>query len=118
MKKAIIGLYRHDAKARVSNLVERIELQESLDALIRRKGWKAEVEAKVNEKGLSVISISIVHSGADLDVNIAVSVAQPPPKLGEKKKPVTRGGRPVDGPIKVGKTMAAKRRAMRGAPGK
>lgn len=118
--KAIIGLYRHDPKAAggkgQSTLVEKIELEQPLAELIRQKKWKQVVEAKVREKGFDVLSVNVVHSGADLDVNIVVTVDKKPPRFGEKKKAVTRGGNAVEGPVKAGKTMAAKRRAAREAP--
>jgi hypothetical protein len=116
MTKAIIGLYRHDERTKTSRLVERIELGEDFAALTRRKTWKAEVTKAVADRGFEVVSIGLVHSGADLDVNIVVSIAQRPPAFGERRKPVTRGGRPVEGPVKTGKTMAAKRRAAKEAP--
>ena len=113
MKKAIIGLYRHDERTKTSRLVERIELAEDLDVLIRRKTWKAEITKAVNDRGFEVVSLGLVLSGADLDVNIVASIAQKPPGLGEKRKAVTRSGRTVDGPVKTEKTMAAKRRSAR-----
>lgn len=116
MTKAIIGLYRHDERTKTSRLVERIEMDEALDTLTRRKTWKAEITKVVNDRGFEVVSLGLVHSGADLDVNIIASITQKPPGLGEKRKPVTRGGRPVAGPINAGKTMAAKRRAARETP--
>lgn len=116
MKKAVIGLYRHDEQTGTSRLIERIEMDESLEVLIRRKTWKEEVTQIVAGRGVEVVSLSLVHSGADLDVTIVASITQRPPALGERRKPVTRGGRPIGGPVNAGKTMAAKRRSGRETP--
>lgn len=120
MKKAIIGLYRHDPRAAdgagASRIVKRIELDVPFDELTRGKKWKQLIEEKAREEGFDVLSVNVVHSQADLDVNIIVTVDKKPTAFGEKRKPKTRGGRPVEGPVKTGKTMAAKRRAAREAP--
>jgi len=116
MKKAIIGLYRHDERTKTSRLVERIEMDEEFETLTRKNTWKEDVKMVVHDHGFEVVALSLVHSGADLDVNIVASVAQKPPAFGEKRKAVTRGGRAVDGPVKTGKTMATKRRAAKEAP--
>lgn len=116
MRKAIIGLYRHDERTKQSTLVERIEMEEALDALTRRRNWKTAVEELVAKRGFKVISINLVAGEADLDVNIIASVEQPPPRLGERKKAVARAGVPMRGPVSAGKTMAAKRRAARETP--
>ncbi len=96
--------------------MKRIELDVPFAEMTRRKKWKQTVEEKAREEGFEVLSVNAVHSQADLDVNIIVTVDQKPPGFGERRKAKTRGGRPVDGPIKTGKTMAAKRRAAREIP--
>lgn len=120
MKKAIIGLYRHDPRAAdgagASRLVKRIELDVPFEELTRKKKWKHLIEEKARAEGFDVLSVNLVHSQADLDVNIIVSIDKKPPGFGEKRKPKTRGGRPIEGPVKTGKTMAAKRRSARETP--
>lgn len=116
MKKSVIGFYRYNEREKASLLVERAELDVGVDELVRKKGWKAQVEAVAKEHGFDVVSINIAHEVADLDVNIIVSITQKPPALGERKRAVTRGGVAVTGPVNVGKTMAAKRRAAKEAP--
>lgn len=115
MKRAIVGLYRHDARTKTSSLIERLELDQDLDSLLRKNGWKGEVEEMVRGKGFAVLALNVAQT-ADLDINIVVTVDRPPPMMGQQKKAVSRGGRPVDGPVKTGKTMAAKRRAAREMP--
>jgi len=92
-----------------------IDLKEPLNSLIRRKGWKTEVMKKVQAEvgdGADVLAVSLVHEGADLNVTISVTVENKPPQFGKRRKASTIGGRStVDGPIKTGKTMAAKRRS-------
>ena len=120
MKKVIIGLYSHDPRGAAgegsSQLVKRIELPEQLDILTRRKKWKQEISSMVAAEGYEVLAISIVHSGAALDVNIIVTIGTKPPRFGEKKRAVTKGGSRIEGPIKTKKTMAAKQRSAQEAP--
>jgi len=115
-KNAVVGIYRHDAEGRGgggTTLVERVELDAPVKALVRRKGWKDRVSAAATERGFEVLSVNVVHSGGDLDVDIAMTVAKKPARFGERRKAVTVGGRAKEGPIKTGKTMAAKRRAAK-----
>ena len=119
MKKAIVGVYRHDPRAKggegQSRLVKTIDLEEQLAGLIRRRGWKSDVMKKVQEvvgENVDVLAVSLVHGDADLNVNIAVTVQNKPPRFGQKKKAATIGNRPAGGgPVQTGKTMAAKRRS-------
>ncbi len=121
MKKTILGLYQHNPRGSggegESKLLKRIEMPVPINEFIRRKKWKQEVEATVREEGFDVLAVNVVHSGGDLDVNIVVTIDKKPPRFGEKKKAVTRGGQPVGQPVKrTSKTMAAKRRSARETP--
>jgi len=119
-QKTVIGIYRHDAAAKdgegASRMVERVEIDIPVDEFTRKKGWKDRVREEAAKRGFNVLAVSAVHSGADLDVNITMTVDKKPTSFGQRRRAVTRGGRPVDGPIKTGKTMAAKRRAARETP--
>ncbi len=114
--KAVVGLYRHDHKANngagASQLVETLELDTDMDALLRKRGWKNGVIQQILERGYSVLSLSVAHDGADLNVTIVASVERKPPQFGSPRKVSMVGRRAVsDGPVKTGKTMAAKRRS-------
>ena len=116
--KAIVGIYRHDPRANKgqgqSRLANTIDLEVQVNELIRKKDWKAIVMKKVQDvvgDDVDVLAVSMVKGGADLDVTIAVTIDNKPPRFGQRRKPVTRGGIAVgSGPTKTGKTMAAKRR--------
>jgi len=114
---AVVGIYRHDAEGRgkegPTTLVERVELDMPVKALLRGKGWKDRVRSEGAKRGFRVLAVSVIHGDANLDIDIALTVAKIPAKFGEKRKAATKSGRPVEGPIKTGKTMAAKRRAVR-----
>ena len=116
--KAIVGIYRHDPRANKdqgqSRLASTIDMEVQVKELIRRKDWKGEVMRKVQEivgDNVDVLAVSLVKDGADLNVTIAVTIDNKPPRFGERRKPVTRGGRSLgSGPVKTGKTMGGKRR--------
>lgn len=116
--KAKIGIYKHDPRANnmkgQSRLVKTIETKTDLKDMCRTPSWKAIVSELVKaELGAEteVLAVSVVHGSGDLDVNIAVTIDNKPPRFGQRRKPVTRGGKPMgSGPVKTGKTMAAKRR--------
>jgi len=115
MTKAIVGLYR--VVDGVSKLVQQIALEESLESLTRRKSWKTAVRAEIEAAGYIVLGLNLVHSGAHPDVNIIASVDKPAPQFGaQRKKAVMRGGKQMTGPVKTGKTMAARRRSAREVP--
>jgi hypothetical protein len=118
MKEVIIGVYRHDSLADggagKSRLVKKIDGDTDLKTMLRNRAWKNMVKNMVADVmgSVEILSISVVHGDGDLDVNVAVTIDQKPPAFGQRKKATTRGGRPIgSGPIKTGKTMAAKRRS-------
>lgn len=122
-KNAVVGLYRHDHHANQgsgqSRLVDKVDMGVELKQFLRKRDWKAQVTEKIREKGYEVLALNVGHSGADLDITIVASVDRKPPRFGERRKPVSVGGRSLsDGPVTGKKTMASKRRAGIGARGK
>jgi len=118
-KKTIVGIYRRNKKAKenepASELMKKIEVEGGLKELMRIGSWKQtltrRVQVEVGENA-EVLSVSAVHDDGGQGIHVAVTIEYRPPKFGQRKKPVKLGNRALgNGPVKTGKTMAAKRRS-------
>lgn len=109
MKKIVIGVYREEKRAE-AKLVDKIELERPGNFL-HRPAWKAEVRGLVRRYG-EPLNLSVVHSGGPRNCDVVATVKAQAEELG-KRRVTRKGGRPVEGPIRTGKTMASKRRGVK-----
>lgn len=84
----------------------------------RDHGWKAALREVLENEGWEVLSITVAVDRTRFDV-VATCYrrGESPQARAEAKarrKPVTRGGRPIGGPVQTGRTMQGKIRALRG----
>jgi len=99
---------------REAKLLEQLELEGTLDDLLRKRGWKSKLAEQCSNEGYEIRSISVLkhrHQGCDIAVTVSATSAANSPRLSRGGKPVTRGGKPIGQPLTKVKTMAAKRRA-------
>jgi hypothetical protein len=119
--KAVVGIMEHWHKVNPktgevvdegSRLIEKREMDLTVDELHRKKGWRHELNAEVSKAGKKVLAVNVLaerQHGCDVVVTVEGSGLNRP----ATRKPVTRGKRRVDEPVEKKKTMAAKRRARR-----
>lgn len=90
-------------------LLDTLEVEQSVSAYISRPHWKASLIDLVDAKGYKCESVSLLKE-TKYGCNIIVSIS---PKMDKKpfgrNKPVTRGGRPIE-QVRGLKTMASLRR--------
>jgi len=84
----------------------------------RDHGWKATIRAQLERAGWDVLSLAVAVQRDRFDV-VATCYrhGESPQAIAAAKarrKPVTRGGKPIDGPVQTGRTMRGKQRALRG----
>jgi hypothetical protein len=80
------------------------------------RDWKGEVKRLLEATGWEVVALSVAHNKGKFDVVATCYQRGESPKARaeiKRRKPVTRGGVPVTGPVKTGRTMAGKVRALR-----
>jgi len=117
---AIAGIFEHWQKKNAagqvvdsgSRLVERRELDLTVEELHLKKGWRQGLLDKAAKDGHKVLAVNVLHErqhGCDVVITVEGTGLSNP----VRKKPVTRGGRRVDEPVEKKKTMAARRRAKR-----
>jgi hypothetical protein len=118
--KAVAGIFEYWEKRNQSGqvvdsgsrLVEKVELDLTVDQLHHKKGWRHKLNSEVAKAGRKVLAVNVLverQHGCD----VAVTVEGTGLNRTAKKKPVTVGRRSVDQPVAKKKTMAAKRRAGR-----
>jgi len=90
---------------------ERLELDVEVAALHRQRGWRRELRKVVEGDGRKVLAINVLGTpDTGPHPHEVVITVQEKTTRPRRMKPVTRGGRPIEGPIPV-RTMATKRRA-------
>jgi hypothetical protein len=118
---AKIALYEHvperviDGK-RQPGQTKRIglrDLDQPIAELIRRRGWKERIAATFRAEGWAVDSISVAVNTIMGEHLVAYLVRQDATVAPARRRPVTRGGRPISGPDLSQPTMAARLRKGR-----
>jgi hypothetical protein len=120
-KNATIALYEH-VPARVvggkrtPDTTRLIEVR-SLDApradLLRRRNWREALAAALQSEGWKIHALSVTADATGPD--LVVYLERPDPSTAPaRRRPVTRGGRPIGEPDLTKPTMAARMRQQRG----
>jgi hypothetical protein len=118
---AKIALYEHvperviDGK-RQPGQTKRIglrDLDQPLAELIRRRGWKERIAATFRAEGWTIDSISMAVNTVMGEYLVAYLVRPDATVAPARRRPVTRGGRPILGPDLSQPTMAARLRKGR-----
>lgn len=94
-----------------SRHAELVELDVPVSALHRRRGWRQKLRKAIEVQGRKVLAINVLaksRTGA-APHDVVITVQEGHPGRPRRLKPVTRGGRSIDGPIPV-RTMATRRR--------
>lgn len=84
-----------------------------LEELIRRPRWKDQIATTLRAEGWSVHAISAIPRGPDGAAVVAYVERTDPTVAPQRRRPVTRGGRPIAGPDLSRPTMAARQRRGR-----
>ncbi len=109
-KKIRIGIYN----ARKMNKSAVVYTLEGIDGTERN--WKDAVKKSLEANGWEVVAISMSFKKENFEVVATCYQRGESPQAraeAKKKKAVTRGGTPIEGPVKIGRTMSGKVRALK-----
>ena len=112
-KSILVGIYNAGRKGRAAIIYNVDGLSHTVD-----RDWKKTLKQSLEKEGWIVVSISVAKDAERFDVVATCHRRGEAPlsqnKAASKGKPVSRGGVAIDGPVKTGRTMAGKARALRG----
>ena len=115
VEKTVVGLLVcavKDGKGlvlREPHLLDTLEVDEPISAFVSKQKWKARLIDMVDARGYKCESISVLkHSKHGCNIIVAISKKEDTGPVG-RRKPVTRGGRPIERVTGL-KTMARFRR--------
>jgi hypothetical protein len=89
------------------------ELDQPLAELVRRRGWKGRIVAMFQAEGWSVDTVSVAVNTIMGEHLVAYLVRPDATVSPARRRPVTRGGRPISGPDLSQPSMAARLRKGR-----
>lgn len=107
----------HNARRMGARAADAILTINDLD-VERETKWKGKLRETLEREGWDVLSLAIAVDRSRFDVVATCyrhgESPQARAKDAVRRKPVTRGGQPIEGPIPTGRTMQGKVRALRG----
>jgi hypothetical protein len=115
-EKTIVGIFlgtegkrKGRQPKREAKLLEKLEIDGAPKQIVLDPHWKPNLIEACRRSGYEVRAVSVLqHRQKGCDIAVTV-VEKQGGKLSLRGKPVTRGGKPITGPV-TGKTMAERRR--------
>jgi len=90
---------------------ERIDLGVGVEDLHRQRAWRLALRKQLELEGRKVLAINVLAQPKD-GFHVAVTVREDNPARAARRKPVTRGGKPIEGPRRL-RTRGQKQRSLR-----
>ena len=90
-------------------LVDTYDLEKTIGEMMTDPMWKGKLVKQLTEYGYEVLSISVVKQEVQ-GCTVVATVKQSQQNSIHRRKPVTRGGKPIGKPLTGKRTMAEARR--------